>query len=40
MFLSIVISFKYTFGELKFNSIKENTNIKNDDLMDGGGSEF
>lgn len=40
MFRSIGISFKYTFGELKFNSIKENTNIKNDDLMQGGGDEF
>ena len=40
LFRSIGISFKYTFGELRFNSIKENTNIKNDDLMQGGGDEF
>ena len=40
LFRSIGISFKYTFGELRFNSIKENTNIKNDDLMQGGDSEF
>jgi len=41
LFRSIGISFKYTFGELKFNSIKDNTNIKNDDLMQGGGdNEF
>jgi hypothetical protein len=40
LFRSIGISFKYTFGELKFNSIKENTSIKNDDLMQGGSDEF
>ena len=39
VFRSIGISFKYTFGELKFNAIKNRTNIKNDDMksQDGGG---
>ena len=37
VFRSIGISFKYTFGELKFNAIKDRTNISNDDVKDGGG---
>ena len=39
VFRSIGVSFKYTFGELKFNAIKNRTNIKNDDMksQDGGG---
>lgn len=39
VFRSIGISFKYTFGNLKFNAIKDRTNIKNDDLMQGGNSD-
>jgi hypothetical protein len=37
VFRSIGISFKYTFGELKFDVIKDRTNIRNDDIKDGGG---
>ena len=37
VFRSIGISFKYTIGELKFNAIKDRTNIRNDDIKDGGG---
>ena len=33
LFRSIGISFKYTFGEMKFKAIKAKTNISNDDLM-------
>ncbi len=42
VFRSIGISFKYTFGQLKFDAIKDRNNIKNDDLKDGGdgGGEF
>ena len=42
VFRSIGISFKYTFGELKFNAIKNRTNIRNDDMksQDGGEGEF
>ena len=36
VFRSIGISFKYTFGELKFDVIKDRTNIRNDDIKDGG----
>ena len=37
VFRSIGVSFKYTFGELKFDVIKDRTNIRNDDIKDGGG---
>lgn len=37
VFRSIGISFKYTFGELRFDAIKDRNNIKNDDIKDGGG---
>jgi ferric enterobactin receptor len=40
VFRSIGISFKYTFGELKFDAIKDRTNIKNDDVMQEGGQEY
>ena len=42
VFRSIGISFKYTFGQLKFNAIKDRNNIKNDDIKEGGdgGGEF
>ena len=42
VFRSIGISFKYTFGQLKFDAIKDRNNINNDDLKDGGngGGEF
>ncbi len=40
VFRSIGISFKYTFGELNFNAIKDRTNIKNDDLMQQSGEEY
>ncbi len=36
VFRSIGISFKYTFGELKFEVIKDRTNIRNDDIKDEG----
>ena len=36
VFRSIGISFKYTFGQLKFNAIKDRNNIKNDDIKEGG----
>ena len=36
VFRSIGVSFKYTFGELKFDVIKDRTNIRNDDIKDGG----
>ena len=39
LFRSVGISFKYTFGEMKFKAIKNKTNISNDDLMQGGGGE-
>lgn len=39
LFRSIGISFKYTFGEMKFKANKNKTNISNDDLMEGGGGE-
>lgn len=39
IFRSIGISFKYTFGEMKFKAIKQKTNISNDDLMEEGGGE-
>lgn len=39
LFRSIGISFKYTFGEMKFKAIKDRTNISNDDLMEEGGGE-
>ena len=39
LFRSIGISFKYSFGEMKFKAIKSKTNISNDDLMQGGGGE-
>ena len=38
-FRSIGISFKYTFGEMKFRAIKKKTSISNDDLMEEGGDE-
>jgi len=38
-FRSIGVSFKYTFGNLKFNAIKDRTNIKNDDLIQGGNGD-
>ena len=39
LFRSIGISFKYSFGEMKFKAIKSKTNISNDDLMQGGEGE-
>lgn len=36
VFRSIGLSFKYTFGEMKFKAIKDKTGISNDDLMQGG----
>ena len=39
LFRSIGISFKYTFGEMKFKAIKAKTNISNDDLIEGEGGE-
>jgi hypothetical protein len=38
VFRSIGISFKYTFGELRFDAIKNRTNIRNDDIKQGGDS--
>jgi hypothetical protein len=39
VFRSIGISFKYTFGELRFDAIKNRTNIRNDDIKQGGDSQ-
>ena len=39
LFRSIGISFKYTFGDMKFKAIKAKTNISNDDLIEGEGGE-
>lgn len=39
VFRSIGISFKYTFGEMKFKAVKDRTGISNDDLMEGGGGD-
>ena len=43
LFRSININIKYQFGKLKFDPIKQKTNINNNDLMGGdgeGGGEF
>ena len=39
VFRSIGLSFKYTFGEMKFKAIKDRTGISNDDLMQESSGE-
>ena len=39
-FRSIGISFKYTFGKLNFKSSSKQSNIKNDDVSEGGNSDY